>query len=53
MALNTYDIPTGAAESCTLEFDGGDVGMLKLSPETKAARPKSNTEMGRGAVMIF
>lgn len=43
----THDTPTGAAESCPLEFEGGDVGTLKLKPKAEAVRPRSEADMGR------
>lgn len=45
MEYGTHDTPTGVAESCPLEFDGGDVGTLKLKPEAEAARPRRDIEI--------
>jgi hypothetical protein len=49
--ISTHETPTGAAEICPLEFEGGDFGTLKLKPEAEAARPKSEAEIGRKAAM--
>lgn len=51
MDINTHETPTGAAEICPLEFEGGDVGTLKFKPEAEAARPKSEAEIGRKAAI--
>lgn len=48
----THDTPTGAAESCPLEFEGGDVGTLKLKPKAEAVRPRSEAEMGRKGITL-
>ena len=43
--IKTHDTPTGAAESCLLEFEGGDIGTLKLKPKAEAAKPRSKAGM--------
>lgn len=48
--METHDTPTGVAESCPLEFEGGDVGTLKRKPKAEPARPRSEAEMGRKAM---
>lgn len=52
MDISTHETPTGAAEICPLEFEGGDVGTLKLKPEAETARPKSDIEIERKAAII-
>jgi hypothetical protein len=51
MDISTHETPTGAAEICPLEFEGGDVGTLKLKPEAEIARPKSDIEIERKAAI--
>jgi hypothetical protein len=45
--MATHDTPTGAADSCLLELEGGDAGILKLKLEAEATTLKSEAAMGR------
>lgn len=51
--MHTYETPTGAADNCLLEFDGGVAGTLKVRPETNATWARSHADEREKAMVLI
>ena len=49
----TYETPTGAAESCPLELDGGDDGTVKVRVAAAATPHVKRDETRTDGAMLF